>query len=184
VDPRSATCGTECRLRPCTLRDMRAAQRALDAVGWARLWAELAVLAHLTGWPTPVPKPATLSAFTALPARVRQCALSHAVDAAVAARAAAVVVTGGVAGPAIVGPAALAAHVHAAITAWTERGEWLCEADESEWLLTGTVTEDAVFGVTRPSAIEDSGALPELLAEFIDCRWPLRYLQRESGAGS
>ncbi len=33
--PRSATCGAECQARPCTLRDMRAAQRALDGVGLA-----------------------------------------------------------------------------------------------------------------------------------------------------
>ena len=80
VHPRSATCGAECQARPCTLRDMRAAQRALDGSGLMRPWAELAVLAHLTGWPTPVPRPAALGAITALPARVRQCALSHAVD--------------------------------------------------------------------------------------------------------
>ena len=42
VTPRSATCGAGCAARPCTLRDMRAAQRALDdfplgpAVGGAR----------------------------------------------------------------------------------------------------------------------------------------------------
>ena len=91
VHPRSVTCGAECQARPCTLRDMRAAQRALDAVGWAGPWAELAVLAHLTGWPIPAPEPAALAAFTALPTRVRQCALSHAVDAAVGSRASAVV---------------------------------------------------------------------------------------------
>ena len=39
VTPRSATCGAGCAARPCTLRDMRAAQRALDDFPWARLWA-------------------------------------------------------------------------------------------------------------------------------------------------
>ena len=33
VRPRSATCGAECQARPCTLRDMRAAQRALEGPG-------------------------------------------------------------------------------------------------------------------------------------------------------
>src|SRR5580693_9228214 len=70
VQPRSVTCGAQCQARPCTLRDMRAAQRALDAIGWVRPWAELAVLAHLTGWPIPAPKPGPLAAFTGLPARV------------------------------------------------------------------------------------------------------------------
>jgi DNA helicase HerA-like ATPase len=166
VHPRSATCGAECQARPCTLRDMRAAQRALDGPGLLRPWAELAVLAHLTGWPAPVPRPATLGAITALPARVRQCALSHAVDAAVAARAAV-----------IADPAALAAHVCAVITARLDRAEWLCLPDEPQWLLAGAVTEDVAFGAARPSAIEGAGPLPDLLAGFIDCQWPAQYLQ-------
>jgi hypothetical protein len=166
VQPRSPTCGAECRARPCTLRDMRAAQRALDGSGLMRPWAELAVLAHLTGWPTPVPEPGVLGAITALPARVRQCALSHAVEAAVAVR------------PAVIAdPAALAAHVCAVITARTERAEWLCRPDEPQWLLAGAVTEDVAFGTARPSAIEAAGPLSDVLAGFIDCRWPQQYLQ-------
>jgi uncharacterized protein len=171
VHPRSVTCGAQCQARPCTLRDMRVAQRALDAVGWVRPWAELAVLAHLTGWPIPAPTPATLAAFTALPARVRQCALSHAVDAAVASRA-----------TAIADPAGLAAHVHAAVTGWAERSEWLCPPDEPQWRLAGAVTEEVAFGVAHPSVIEGSGPLAGLLAAFIDCRWPLRYLKRPASS--
>jgi uncharacterized protein len=170
VHPRSATCGPECRTRPCTLRDMRVAQRAVDGPAPLRPWAELAVLAHLTGWPMPVPKPARLAPLAALPARVRQCALSHAVDAAVAVRAGA-----------IADPAGLAAHVCAAVTARIERAEWLCQPDEPQWLLTGPVTEEAAFGATRPSAIEGSGPLAGVLAEFIDCRWPERYLPAAPG---
>jgi DNA helicase HerA-like ATPase len=186
VRPRSATCGRECGIRPCTLRDMRLARRALDGLPWVGLWAELAVLAHLTGRPAPVPRPAALDDFTALPARVSQCAVSHAVDAAVAAR------------PAIARPGALATHVSAAIGAWADRQEWLCPADEPEWLVAGALTgqaptggaptgqaptgqaptEDIAFGVSRPSAIEAAGPLPELLAEFIGCQWPLEYLKR------
>jgi DNA helicase HerA-like ATPase len=168
VHQRSATCGSECRTRPCTLRDMRVARWALDDLPWVGLWAELAVLAHLTGWPTPVPTPAALDDFTALPARVSQCALSHAVDAAVAAR------------PGIARPRALGVHASAAIGAWAGRQEWLCPANEPEWLLAGAMTEDLAFGVARPSAIEAAGPLPELLAEFIECRWPLQYLKRRA----
>jgi DNA helicase HerA-like ATPase len=166
VRPRSATCGAECQARPCTLRDMRAAQRALEGPGPMRGWAELAVLAHLTGWPAPVPQPTALATLTALPPRVRQCALSHAVDAAVAVRAAV-----------IADPAALAVHVRAVITARMDRAEWLCQPDEPQWLLTGAVTEEVAFGTARPSAIEAAGPLAVLLAGFIDCRWPERYLQ-------
>jgi len=57
VSPRSGTCGPDCRARPCTLRDMRAAQRFLDETPGLVLWAELAVLAHLTGWLMPLPAP-------------------------------------------------------------------------------------------------------------------------------
>jgi DNA helicase HerA-like ATPase len=169
VVPRSVTCGVECAARPCTLRQMRTAQRALDDFPWVRLWAELAVLAHLTGWPVPVPGPAALAAFRELPARVSQCATGHAVDAAVAAR------------PASPNPGALAAHAHAAIRGRADRDQWLCAADEPGWLVPGPVTEAVAFGVTRPSAIERAGPLPALLAEFIDCDWPLRYLRTSSG---
>ncbi|MFB4308753.1 ATP-binding protein [Actinomadura sp. GTD37] len=96
VTPRSATCGTDCRDSPCTLRDMRAAQRAVADRPELVLWAELAAAAHLTGWGAPGPAPALLDG---LPRRLRDCALSHAVDAAVASRAA---------------PGALAGHLAAA----------------------------------------------------------------------
>ena len=168
VRPRSAACGSECVIRPCTLRDMRSASRALDDLPWVVIWAELAVLAHLTGCPMPVPRPAALDGFTALPARVSQCALSRASDAAVAAR------------PGIARPGALAAHATAAIQAWAGRQEWLCPPGEPEWLLVGgALTEDLAFGVTRPSAIEAAGPLTESLAAFIECDWPLEHLKRQ-----
>jgi uncharacterized protein len=167
VTPRSATCGAECAARPCTLRDMRAAQRALDDFPWVRLWAELAVLAHLTGWPTPVPRPAVLARFRELPPLVSQCATAHAVDAAVAARP-------------VPNPGALARHAQAAIRARADHDQWLCPADEPEWLLSGPVTEAVAFGVARPPAIESAGPLTQLLGEFIDCRWPLQYLSRSA----
>jgi len=166
VHRRSATCGAECARRPCTLRDMRAAQHALDELPWVRLWAELTLLAHVTGWPMPVPRPAGLGRLRELPVRVSQCAASHAVDAAVAAR------------PGLPDAGALAAHAVAAIRARADQGQWLCPMDEPRWLLAGPVTEAVAFGVARPSAIERAGPLAALLGEFIDCRWPLRYLDR------
>jgi uncharacterized protein len=164
VRPRSGSCGGECAARPCTLREMRGGQRVLDTVSWLRLWSELAVLAHLTGWPMPAPTPAALAALRAQPARLTECAVSHAIDAAVAAR------------PGIARPASLAAHVAAAIRARTTRSAWLCLPDEPEWLLGAEVTDDVVFGVARPSALEAAGTLDCLSATFIDCRWPSSYL--------
>jgi uncharacterized protein len=186
VSRRSATCGTECAGRPCTLREMRGAQRALGSLPWVTAWAELTVLAHLSGWPMPVPKPERLAEFRQLPARLSQCATSHAVDAAVAARVA-LLAPGGTTPPnppgkPMVGsagtPAALAAHACAAVTARVERDHWLCRPDEPEWRITGPVTEAVAFGTSRPSVIETAGPLTALLGAFIDCRWPVPYLLR------
>ena len=164
VGPRSASCGGECRARPCTLREMRGGQRVLETVSWVSLWSELAVLAHLTGWPMPVPTPALLAGLRAVPARLAQCAASHAVDAAVAVR------------PVIARPAALAAHVAEAIRARAETSAWLCRPDEPEWLLGAKVTDDVVFGLARPSVLEAPGTRDSLAEAFIDCQWPLQYL--------
>jgi DNA helicase HerA-like ATPase len=164
VRPRSGSCGSECVLRPCTLREMRGGQRVLDSVSWVRLWSELAVLAHLTGWPMPVPTPSALAALRSQPARLAQCAVSHAIDAAVAAR------------QKIARPASLAAHVAAAICARTDRSAWLCAPDEPEWLLRAEVTDDTIFGVARPSALEAAGTLGSLPEIFIGCEWASSYL--------
>ncbi|TYB38428.1 ATP-binding protein [Actinomadura chibensis] len=106
VSPRSSTCGTDCRDSPCTLRDMRAAQRTVAARPDLVLWAELAAASHLTGWGVP------RFALDGLSARLHDCAVSHAVDAAVKARG---------------GPVALAVHLAAAL-----RGRH-CEGDETEF---------------------------------------------------
>jgi uncharacterized protein len=133
VSPRSATCGADCRAAPCTLRDMRAAQRVLDETPGLVLWAELAVLAHLTGWlmPVPVSRSDLASRLAGLaasggPARLLDCAVSHAVDAAVACR---VSVSSG-----RVSPGALSAHVAGALRRWiADRGR-ACSFPEPQWL--------------------------------------------------
>jgi hypothetical protein len=169
VTSRSATCGGECALRPCTLRDMRAGQRLLGKLPWLRLWAELAVLAHLTGWPVPVPVPATLAALRAHPPRVAQCALSHAIDAAVTVFEKAVFQKAGHAE--IARPRSLAAHVAEVMLARAGRDEWRCLPDEPEWLLP----EERMAGSLTLAA----GPAGELLEAFIDCGWPRRFLPRE-----
>ncbi|HLK73720.1 MAG TPA: ATP-binding protein [Streptosporangiaceae bacterium] len=126
VRPRSTTCGADCTARPCTLRDMRVAQRTLEEYPAVRLWAELSVLGHLTGWPMPVPRTTLLSLLEMMPSRLRDCAISHGVDAAVSARV-----------PVIarrVSPVGLAAHVSTAIRARLSRGSWLCQREEPRWL--------------------------------------------------
>jgi DNA helicase HerA-like ATPase len=183
VGTRSGSCGSECLARPCTLREMRGGQRLLDDVPLMRLWAELAVLAHLTGWPMPVPVPDALAAWpvsaaSPVPARLAQCALAHAVDAAVAARPP--VARAG--GPGRAG--ALAAHVTEAIRAWADRRAWRCSPDEPEWLLGAELTEAAILGVTRPAVLAAAGTPDAVGGMFIDCQWALDYLGHGASRGS
>jgi hypothetical protein len=184
VTRRSDSCGPECAARPCTLRDMRQAQHVLARHQWLPLWAELTVLGHVAGWPMPVPKPAALAALRELPARLAQCAVSHAVDAAVASRRPALVA-------ASQSGAGLAAHACAAIRTRTEHDSWLCAPEEPRWQVGGEVPDAVIFGSVRPSVFEraglegagpeGAGPLEELLAHFVDCQWPLRYLKLSTG---
>ena len=144
VQPRSVTCGADCVGRPCTLRDVRIAQRALDEYPGIRLWTELSVLAHLTGWPMPVPKTTLLSLLQMMPSRLRDCAVSHGVDDAVNAR------VGVIAGR--VSPVGLASHVSTAIRARVARGSWLCQREEPRWLAPAykwTLVLDALKAADR-----------------------------------
>ena len=126
ITPRSLTCGPDCRAAPCSLRQVRAAQRAAAHDPRITLWAELSVLAHLTGWLMPVPAPAFAAELAAADRRLRDCALSHAVDAAIAARTQAI--SSRVSGP------ALAAHVTAAMRTSLDDHRWLCDQQEPGWL--------------------------------------------------
>jgi DNA helicase HerA-like ATPase len=146
VRPRSTTCGSDCAGRPCTLRDMRVAQRVLGEYPAVQLWAELSVLAHVTGWPMPVPRTALLSLLQMMPSRLSDCAISHGVDAAVSVRV-----------PVIAGrvsPVGLAAHVATAIRSRLARGSWLCQREEPRWLAPAyqwTLVLDALKSADRRS---------------------------------
>jgi DNA helicase HerA-like ATPase len=147
AQPRSATCGADCIGRPCTLRDMRVAQRALEEYPAIRLWAELSVLAHLVGWPMPVPQTGLLSLMQMMPSRLRDCAISHGVDTAVSARVPIIA--------ARVSPVGLAEHVSTAIRSRMSRGVWLCQREEPKWLAPAykwTLVLDALKSFDRKSA--------------------------------
>ncbi len=126
ITPRSPTCGPDCRAAPCSLRQVRAAQRAAAQDPRITVWAELSVLAHLTGWLMPVPAPSFTADLAVMESRLRDCALSHAVDVAVAARTPAI-------SPRVSGPA-LAAHITAAMRATLDEHRWLCDQQEPCWL--------------------------------------------------
>ena len=126
VVPRSRTCTPACVNTPCTLRQIRQSQQLLNAQPWLSLWAELAVLAHLTGWSAPLPTTRLLSAIRATSARQRDCAIGHAVDTAISSRAAAVVT----ASESIDG---IAAHVAEVLRTRIE-GHQLCAQEEPRML--------------------------------------------------
>ncbi|WP_433213865.1 ATP-binding protein [Dactylosporangium sp. CS-047395] len=125
IGRRSGTCGGTCAADACTLRDMRTAQLYLAEHPWLPLWAELAVLGHLTGWPVPALRAAHIRALLDLPDRLRECALSHAVDEAVAARSSVLSATAG--------PDRLGRHVLRALDGYLH-GVVRCEDDET-WSL-------------------------------------------------
>jgi hypothetical protein len=124
---RSPACGVECRTRACTLADMSAARHLLADPDsrWLAFWAELAVVAHLTGWPTPRPLSGALHRLRALGGRTVACAIAHAVGDAVAARTAAVVEAAA--------PDGLLVHVAAALRGRITN-EGRCAAEEPDWL--------------------------------------------------
>jgi len=84
------------------------------------------VLAHLTGWTMPMPARMLAGSLRAMDTRLRNCALAHAVDAAVTSRAP-VIASG-------VSTAALAGHVAAAMRAALDSQHWLCDREEPQYL--------------------------------------------------
>jgi uncharacterized protein len=126
IGRRSITCGRECRDKPCTLAQMSAAKRVTAISPSVTLWAELSMLAHLTGWGLPALGEGPTRQLRAMPDQLRDCAISQAVDTATVARA-----------PAISGrvsPDLLAAHVAAAMRQAVTDGTWLCEHEEPQYL--------------------------------------------------
>src|SRR6516164_8808758 len=89
---RSAACGPLCTgERPCTLREIRAAD-VLAAPGspqdaWLRVWAETLVLAFLTGRGMPVVPGPLRHRWDELGERTRECLLATVIDRAVGGRA-------------------------------------------------------------------------------------------------
>ena len=86
---RSAACGKACaQERPCSLVEIRAADLVARSTqdAWLRVWTEVYVLAHLVNRPRPrVPVPLR-QRWAGLDERLRECALTTAVDRAVLGR--------------------------------------------------------------------------------------------------
>jgi uncharacterized protein len=151
VTTRSLACPDDCGTTPCTLGQIAAAQRATAREPRITLWAELAVLAHLTGWPTPALRPEFAAVLNGLDTRVRDCALAHAAEAATASRASALVPR--------VAPGPLAAH---ATTAMRQilAGEHGCPLEEPQWLAPVCEWDPVADALRRAVAARETGRHP------------------------
>jgi DNA helicase HerA-like ATPase len=141
VGTRSRVCPDSCAAQPCRLGQIAAGRQARARDRRITLWAEMAVVAHLTGWRTPVPSHLFADALRDMDARVLECALAHATEEAVSARSAALVPR--------VDPAALAAHVSGALRnilagkgACQPEQEWLAPA--AEWEVAADLLRSAI----------------------------------------
>jgi hypothetical protein len=86
IGRRSATCGSRCLARACTLAEMTEARRLPAQRSLLTLWVELTVFAHLVNYPNPTLPAGERRLLADVDARVLECAVSHAVDEAVAVR--------------------------------------------------------------------------------------------------
>jgi hypothetical protein len=88
---RSRACGYECtNISPCTLQQLRKAEHLLAEHPELTLWTELTVVAHGCGWAGPTLKPGprveALRRLGSIDRRLVECAIAHAIEAAVAPR--------------------------------------------------------------------------------------------------
>ncbi|SOD75886.1 DNA helicase HerA, contains HAS-barrel and ATPase domains [Streptomyces sp. 1222.2] len=145
---RSRACGPCCTPEPCTLRDLRRAQRLMDVPELRiALWAEMAVAAHLLAWTTPLPGQAmrqALEPYRAGERRLLDCAVGQAVDRAVHSR---------VGAPA--SPEALAEHVAAMMRGQLDGQDPCPQAEPRFKAAKGTNTRLYYHGrLATPSVLE------------------------------
>ncbi|WP_328544425.1 ATP-binding protein [Streptomyces europaeiscabiei] len=142
---RSRACGPCCTPEPCTLRDLRRAQRLMEQPELRIvLWAEMAVAAHLLGWTTPLPGEAMRRALEPHRGRLLDCAIGQAADRAVHSRVGAPTA-----------PEVLAEHVAAMMRAQLD-GQDPCPVAEPRFKARkGTSTRFYYHGGrTTPSVVE------------------------------
>ncbi|MGW0754240.1 ATP-binding protein [Streptomyces sp. NPDC002587] len=163
VAPRSVACSEGCSAEPCTLRQLRTAQRLTEQDELRiTLWAEMAVAAHLLGWVTPLPGEAMrrdLAPHWTSDRRTVECAIGQAVDRAVHSRV-------GAPGS----PGALAEHVAAVMRAQLD-GADPCPVAEPRWKARkGTKTRQYYHGRHTPSVLEQTVGCADPSED-----WPKRF---------
>lgn len=170
IKRRSSTCGRECSAEPCTLLQMRTAENLPASEPWFSLWAELAVLAHIAGHAMPVPRIALIQALAdrKLTWRLVDCAISHAVDDAVAVRSTALQPQ--------TDPVVLAGHVCTAMRRVLTGKEAGCGADAFQYLAKPFRWRLVLEALVRDGAAPDDGPHPST------AEWEARFRRRIPGA--
>jgi hypothetical protein len=84
---RSRLCGTDCHADPCSLQALGDAAEVANRPALI-MWVEAVAVAHIIGKPPPGPAPTLRDELNGMPQRQRDCALSHVVERATAARSA------------------------------------------------------------------------------------------------
>jgi uncharacterized protein len=151
---RSRSCGEECRHgQPCSLTQMRRAEHFLDAHPELTLWMEISFAAHGMGDPAPtlqrLPAVAEARATMNSDPRLVQCAVAHAVEAALATRYDHLA--------AFFDPEALGNHLGKALTQLLLDEPWAsCDNDRGRWRFGNQRFGDIRVGLGRLSRNEES----------------------------
>ena len=127
---RSRSCGQECRDGlPCILAQMRHAEHFLAGHPELTLWMEMSLAAHGMGYPAPtlqsLPAVAEARATMFSDPRLVQCAVAHAVEAALATRYDRLAV--------FFDPETLGAHLSEALTRLLDGRSVTCGDDRGRW---------------------------------------------------
>ncbi len=156
----SVACGACCQEQPCSLRDVRRAQRLLERDPRVTLWVELVVVAHLLGEEAPVAGGALLNDCRRLSQRERECAIAHAVQRAVASRSSVIARH--------FSPDALAVRAAAVVNAQLDRSPLEDDRPPADWstAFARAESEQVLFGRDTPSALESAVGVPRT-----DERW-------------
>lgn len=128
----SAACGPLCHERSCTLREMRAAQRRLEDDPRIVVWVEVAILAHILGYPSPEPSSKLHTDLGARDRRDTECSIAHAIERSVHLRSGVLTVE--------YSPAGLAAHLSELLLSQLDgkplpcgRNDWRFQAGPFRW---------------------------------------------------
>lgn len=161
---RSPLCRASCLEEPCTLRAMDDA-RHVSATPASLIWVEAAATNQAMGMPPPDPSVAVRNALTGLPPRGLDCALVHAVERAVGARASFMRHE--------VDPQDFAAQLHAGLHGLL-RGQWSSDEDPRRFAYGGYRFRDVLE--TIHVALRDNPEGVHTYPDELTAQWAARGL--------